>query len=141
MGGDLATALPDPAEMLLSRQAPIPVAILTGFLGSGKTTLIRAMLRDPDFSATAVIVNELGEIGLDHLLLESAREDVLLLEGGCLCCAAQGDLVERLRPAATRIVDTSGAPAGAERRVAAALSEALARHARPSAGKPNTRSI
>jgi G3E family GTPase len=97
MGGDLAAALPDAAGLVLDRQAPIPVAVLTGFLGSGKTTLIRGLLRDPCFAETAVVVNEIGEIGLDHLLLESAREDVLLLEGGCLCCAAHGDLVRALR--------------------------------------------
>jgi len=71
--------------------------VITGFLGSGKTTLIRRLLRDPAFAETAVIVNEFGEIGLDHLLVESAREDVLLLEGGCLCCASQGDLARALR--------------------------------------------
>jgi len=89
--------LPDPATLTLAREAPIPVAVVTGFLGSGKTTLIRRLLRESDFVETAVIVNEFGEVGLDHLMLDSAREDVLVLEGGCLCCAAQGDLVRALR--------------------------------------------
>ena len=112
--------LPDPATLTLAREAAIPVAVLTGFLGSGKTTLIRALLADPAFAGTAVVVNEFGEIGLDHLLLEAAGEDTVLLEGGCLCCASQGDLVRALRtllarreraelPAYRRvIVETSG---------------------------------
>src|SRR5262249_25830731 len=64
----------------------LPVSVLTGFLGSGKTTLLRELLRDPNFSETAVVINEFGEIGLDHLLVESAREDMVLLSSGCLCC-------------------------------------------------------
>jgi G3E family GTPase len=112
--------LPDPTSLVLIRQAPIPVAIVTGFLGSGKTTLIRALLQDPELLGTAVVVNEFGEVGLDHLLLEAAQDDTILLEGGCLCCAARGDLVRALRslldrreraelPAYRRvIVETSG---------------------------------
>jgi G3E family GTPase len=81
----------------LLRQPPIPVSVLTGFLGSGKTTLIRSLLRDPAFAGTAVVVNEFGEIGLDHLLVEAAeKEDTILLDGGCLCCATRGDLVRDL---------------------------------------------
>ena len=75
----------------------LPVSVLTGFLGSGKTTLLRELLRDPDFSETAVVINEFGEIGLDHLLVESAREDMVLLASGCLCCTISGDLVATLR--------------------------------------------
>jgi G3E family GTPase len=75
----------------------LPVSVLTGFLGSGKTTLLRELLRDPDFSETAVVINEFGEIGLDHLLVESAREDMVLLSSGCLCCTISGDLVATLR--------------------------------------------
>lgn len=74
----------------------IPITLLTGFLGAGKTTLLQAMLRRPELARTAVIVNELGEIGLDHELLERAEESVLELEGGCLCCAVRGDLVRAL---------------------------------------------
>jgi G3E family GTPase len=74
----------------------IPVAIVTGFLGSGKTTLISAILRDPAFARTAVIVNEFGEIGLDHELIATADESVLTLTTGCLCCAVQSDLVRTL---------------------------------------------
>lgn len=62
--------------------------ILTGFLGSGKTTLLNRLLADPALADTAVIVNEFGEIALDHLLVEAASGDVILLDSGCLCCAA-----------------------------------------------------
>jgi G3E family GTPase len=71
----------------------LPVSVITGFLGSGKTTLLARLLRDPAFARTAVIVNEFGEVGLDHLLLEASDEEIVLLEGGCLCCKARGDLV------------------------------------------------
>jgi G3E family GTPase len=74
----------------------IPVTVLTGFLGSGKTTLLNHVLKQPDMAATAVIVNEFGEIGLDHLLVESATEDVVLLNSGCLCCTVRGDIVNTL---------------------------------------------
>ena len=71
----------------------VPISVITGFLGSGKTTLLSRLLRDPAFRRTAVIVNEFGEVGLDHLLLEASDEEVVLLEGGCLCCKVRGDLV------------------------------------------------
>jgi G3E family GTPase len=71
----------------------LPVSIITGFLGSGKTTLLSRLLRDPALARTAVIVNEFGEVGLDHLLVEASDEEVVLLEGGCLCCRVRGDLV------------------------------------------------
>jgi len=74
----------------------IPVSVVTGFLGSGKTTLIARILRDPAFARTAVIVNEFGEIGLDHELIATADESVLTLTTGCLCCAVQSDLVRTL---------------------------------------------
>ena len=67
-------------------ESPIPVSIITGFLGSGKTTLLARILESSSFSDTAVIVNELGEMGLDHLLLEVADEELALLPNGCLCC-------------------------------------------------------
>jgi G3E family GTPase len=74
----------------------IPVAIVTGFLGSGKTTLISRILRDPAFARTAVIVNEFGESGLDHELIASSDETLLALTTGCLCCAVRNDLVATL---------------------------------------------
>ncbi len=77
--------------------APLPVSVLTGFLGSGKTTVLRHLLTQPDMANTAVIVNEFGEIGLDHMLVENAKEDTILLNSGCLCCTVRGDLVETMR--------------------------------------------
>src|ERR1700693_6317364 len=74
----------------------IPVTVLTGILGSGKTTLLNHVLKEPGMAATAVIVNEFGEIGLDHLLVEKATDDVVLLQSGCLCCTIRGDIAETL---------------------------------------------
>jgi len=74
----------------------IPVTLLTGFLGSGKTTVLNHVLKEPGMAATAVIVNEFGEIGLDHLLVERSSEDVVLLSSGCLCCTVRGDIVDTL---------------------------------------------
>ena len=70
----------------------IPIAVLTGFLGSGKTTLLNRLLKLPELADTAVIVNEFGAIGIDHLLVEHASEQPILLGNGCLCCTARGDL-------------------------------------------------
>lgn len=74
----------------------LPVTIVTGALGSGKTTLIHRILRDPAFARTAVIVNEFGEIPLDHMLVASSDESVLTLATGCLCCTVQTDLARTL---------------------------------------------
>jgi len=73
-----------------------PVSIVTGFLGSGKTTLLNRALADPRLARTAVLINEFGEIGLDHDLVQSGSDNVVLLENGCLCCAVKGDLVKAL---------------------------------------------
>src|SRR6201997_1529262 len=74
----------------------IPVTLLTGFLGSGKTTVLNHVLKQPEMAATAVIVNEFSEIGLDHLLVERSSEDVVLLNSGCLCCTVRNDIVDTL---------------------------------------------
>ncbi|WP_428492323.1 CobW family GTP-binding protein [Rhodopila sp.] len=74
----------------------IPVSIVTGFLGSGKTTLISRILRNPAFRRTAVIVNEFGEVGLDHDLIATSDDSVVTLTTGCLCCAVQTDLARTL---------------------------------------------
>jgi G3E family GTPase len=74
----------------------IPVCVLTGFLGSGKTTLLGRLLKSPDFARTAVIINEFGEIGLDHELIETSDESFVTLQTGCLCCTIRGDLVQTL---------------------------------------------
>jgi G3E family GTPase len=93
----------------------IPVSIVTGFLGSGKTTLISRVLRDPGFGRTAVIVNEFGEVALDHDLIASSDDGVLTLATGCLCCSVQTDLARTLmelferRDAYDRVlIETSG---------------------------------
>src|SRR6201984_2014813 len=74
----------------------IPVTLLTGFLGSGKTTVLNHVLKQLDMAASAVVVNEFGEIGLDHLLVERSSEDVVLLNSGCLCCTVRNDIVDTL---------------------------------------------
>jgi G3E family GTPase len=74
----------------------VPVHVLTGFLGSGKTTLLRHLLAQPEFADTAVVVNEFGEVGLDHLLVREVAEDVVLLSSGCLCCSVRDDLLSTL---------------------------------------------
>ncbi len=74
----------------------LPLSVITGFLGSGKTTLINHLLRQPQLSDTAVVVNEFGAIGLDHLLVAQATEDVVVIDGGCVCCTIRGDLLETL---------------------------------------------
>ncbi|HEX6692439.1 MAG TPA: GTP-binding protein, partial [Burkholderiales bacterium] len=99
----------------------IPVYLLTGFLGSGKTTLLNSALREPALANTAVVVNELGDIGLDQLVVAQASDNVVLLDAGCLCCVNSGALHETLIdllgrrargevPAFERvIIETSGA--------------------------------
>ena len=74
-----------------------PVDLVTGFLGSGKTTLLRRLLAEPALADTAVLINEFGEIGLDHLLLERVDETMVLLSSGCLCCSIRGELAEAIK--------------------------------------------
>ncbi|HEY0293739.1 MAG TPA: GTP-binding protein [Bordetella sp.] len=100
----MATTLP------ASPPARMPVTLVTGFLGSGKTTLVNAVLRSPGFAGSLVIVNEFGDVGLDHLLIASASDQVVLLDSGCLCCAASGSLRDTLIDIYARI-PSGGIPA------------------------------
>src|SRR6185437_1602401 len=90
--------MPVPAspENALGPVEPIPLTVLTGFLGAGKTSLLNRLVNDPAFAETAVIINEFGEIGLDHLLVKPIRDGMVLLQSGCLCCTLRGDLVDAL---------------------------------------------
>jgi G3E family GTPase len=117
----------------------IPVALVTGFLGSGKTTLVARLLQHPDMGETVVIVNELGEVGIDHHLLRRVDERTVLLPSGCLCCSLRGDLADELRDLAARrdageippfrrvVVETSGL-ANPAPVVATLLSDPLVKH-------------
>ena len=89
-------------------RARIPVTIITGFLGSGKTTLLNRLLRQPELADTAVIVNEFGEVGLDHELVEASDGTVVLLANGCVCCAVRGDFVRALDELHRRRAQASG---------------------------------
>jgi len=75
---------------------PLPISVLTGFLGSGKTTFLGRLLTRPDMGDTAVVINEFGAVGLDHLLIEAADQEILELPNGCVCCAVRQDLAETL---------------------------------------------
>jgi G3E family GTPase len=86
----------DNATSRLGAAEPIPLTVLTGFLGAGKTSLLNRLVTDPALAETAVIINEFGEIGLDHLLVRPISEGVVLLQSGCLCCTLRGDLVDAL---------------------------------------------
>lgn len=98
----------------------IPVSILTGFLGAGKSTLLNKLLKDPSMQDAAIIINEFGDIGIDHLLVETASEGVIELADGCLCCTVRGDLIDtlaelidgiqtkRLKPIHRVVIETTG---------------------------------
>ncbi|ARO31990.1 cobalamin biosynthesis CobW-like protein [Rhizobium sp. NXC14] len=98
----------------------IPVTILTGFLGAGKSTLLNRILKDPDMKDAAVIINEFGDVGIDHLLVESSGDSIIELSDGCLCCAVRGELVDtlanlmdavqtgRVKPVKRVVIETTG---------------------------------
>ena len=89
----IATSLFDP-----DRSAErLPVSLITGFLGSGKTTLLNRLLQRPEMADSAVIINEFGEVALDHLLVEPVTGEAVVLASGCVCCAVRGDLQDALR--------------------------------------------
>lgn len=75
----------------------IPVTLLTGFLGAGKTTLLNHLIKQPDMAGAAVLINEFGEVGIDHHLVDKVDESLMILDSGCVCCSMQGDLVKALK--------------------------------------------
>ena len=96
-GDNPALPVPPFPEPALSTDTRIPMVLLTGFLGAGKTTLLNFLLRHPAMTGTAVVINEYGEVGLDHHLVEQAEpDDIELIEGGCMCCTTRGRLAESL---------------------------------------------
>jgi G3E family GTPase len=98
----------------------VPVTILTGFLGAGKSTLLNRILKDPVMKDAAVIINEFGDVGIDHLLVESSGDSIIELSDGCLCCTVRGELVDtlanlmdavqtgRVKPVRRVVIETTG---------------------------------
>src|SRR5690349_7536965 len=79
-----------------------PVTVLTGFLGSGKTTVLNGLVRNQALERAAVVINEFGEIGLDHELVQKTDENLLLVRNGCVCCTIRGDLISTLTDLSAR---------------------------------------
>ncbi|MBK8338412.1 MAG: GTP-binding protein [Sterolibacteriaceae bacterium] len=88
----------------------IPLTVLTGFLGAGKTTLVNHLVRQPELTGCAVLINEFGEVGIDHHLVEKLDDNLVLMESGCLCCTVRGDLTRSLRELFMRSVRREIAP-------------------------------
>lgn len=95
--------------MTTNPSSPTPVTVLTGFLGSGKTTALNALLAQPALRHTAVIINEFGEVGLDHHLVARTEEDLVLLANGCICCTVRGDLIGAFTMLAGQRAESEGA--------------------------------
>ena len=98
----MITSPPTNAAQLSSGDKRIPVTLLTGFLGAGKTTMLNHLVRCPEMAGSAVLINEFGEIGIDHHLVDKVDETLMILDSGCLCCSVQGDLLKALRNLADR---------------------------------------
>ncbi|MCL4759928.1 MAG: GTP-binding protein [Rhodocyclaceae bacterium] len=88
----------------------VPVLVLTGFLGAGKTTLLNRLLRDPSMSRTAVLINEFGEVAVDHHLVDKVDDSIVVLDSGCICCSVQGDLLRALKDVFQRGVRRENEP-------------------------------
>lgn len=84
-------------ETLKHSDGRIPVSLLTGFLGAGKTTILNKLMKNPAMSGVALLINEFGDVGIDHHLVETIDESTVLLDSGCLCCSVQGDLIRALK--------------------------------------------